>query len=496
MGKEKRALGRRAARLRLAGASLAAGSLVAPAARADAPPITDNDYAIEVFQGPVIAPVRVSGLAGAMTAAVEGVEGVYNNAAAPAVREPFSLRWFDYDVSAAISFPGAYRRTDFNNRGEKGDPRLIERTGDFRYYNLGAQLQFGQLGVTAMGDFIQYDVASPESSSSLALTLGRVHVDAGYGLLGNQLVVGGGLRIAYVNLDQAGGATISMAGAAPEAGVVVKPNDLPWRLGATARARVEASDLTILGTRRDPNTQVRSAGGFVVPDRIAQPWEVEVGAAYQLGPNPLNPPWLDPHEQEDEHEQAIMSAREARADARRAELASMPVTTDEDRRARAEVAERLAAEEKMKRAIEDAELKDASRRLYYERRARFVNWPRERILLLASLLMVGPSDQAVALEGFLDQRRELVGRRVSLAPRFAVESELVPNLLRLRAGVYVEPSRFADGASRQHFTFGGDVRIFAWDLFGLVPYTTLRVSGFLDLAPRYENFGFGIGIWH
>jgi hypothetical protein len=440
--------------------------------------------------------VRVSGLAGAMTAAVEGVEGVYNNAAAPAVREPFSLRWFDYDVSGAVSFPGAYRKTDFNNRGENGDPRLIERTDDFNYYNLGTELQFGQLGVTVMGDFIRYAVASPTGASSVTLTLGRVHADAGWGFLGNQLVIGAGARIAYVNLNQEQGAVISMAGLAPEVGAVIKPNDVPWRLGATARAPVAASDLTLLGTSLDPSTQVRKAGDFVVPDRITQPWEVEVGAAYQLGPNPLNPPWLNPHDQEDELEERIAADRAARAEERRAELASMPDATEEDRRARAERVERFAAEERMRSAIEDAERKDASRRLYYERRARFVNWPRERILLLTSLLMVGPSEQAVALEGFIDQRRELVGRRVSLAPRFAVESEPVPNLFRLRAGVYIEPSRFDDGTSREHFTFGGDVRIFSWDLFGLVPYTTLRVSGFVDLAPRYENFGFGLGIWH
>lgn len=444
----------------------------------------------------MIAPVRVSGLAGAMTAAVEGVEGVYNNAAAPAVREPFSLRWFDYDLSAAISFPGAYRRTDFNNRGERGDPRLIERTDDFRYYNLGGQLQFGELGVTVMGDFLQYDVSSPAGGSLLTLTLGRIHAVAGYGLFGNQLVVGAGARVAYLTIDQPEGAVISKAGAAPQAGFVVKPDDVPWRIGATARAAVTAGDLDLLGTRVDPTTSVRSAGGFVTPDRITQPWEAEAGFAYQLGPNPLNPPWLDPKAHEAELRERIRAARQERAAARQYALESLPAGTDEGRAARAAELERLAREEESKRVAEDAELATAGQRLYLERRARFVNWPRERVLLLASLLVTGPSDQAVALEGFIDQRRDLVGRTLSFSPRFAAESEPVPNLLRIRAGVYLEPSRFKDGTMRQHFTFGGDLRIFSWDLFGLVPYTTLRVSAFLDLAPRYENFGFGLGVWH
>jgi len=66
----------------------------------------------------VIAPNRVSGLAGAVTAAAEAVEGVTNNAAAPAVREAFSVTWFDHEPSAGISLPGGYARTDFSNRGD------------------------------------------------------------------------------------------------------------------------------------------------------------------------------------------------------------------------------------------------------------------------------------------------------------------------------------------------------------------------------------------
>jgi hypothetical protein len=77
-----------------------------------------------------------------------------------------------------------------------------------------------------------------------------------------------------------------------------------------------------------------------------------------------------------------------------------------------------------------------------------------------------------------------------------VESEPIPNLIRGRTGVYFEPSRFDNGKIRQHFTFGGDLRLFSWDLFGIIPDTTWRLSGFFDIAPRYQNFGFAIGPWH
>ena len=432
-----------------------------------------------------------------MTAAVEGVEGVYNNAAAPGVREPFSLKWFDYDVQAGFSFPGAYRSTDFSNRGENGDPNLINRTDNFNYYNFGAQLQFGELGVTVMGDFIQYAVSSNTNGQSLTLTLGRIHATTGYGFLNNQVVFGAGVRVAFVNISQntSDGAVIQMAGASPQVGVVIKPNDTPFRFGATARAPVDAGNLDIGQRVPSSTSNVRQAGEFVVPDRVTQPWEIEGGFAYQIGPRPLNPAWVNPHEQQSELLDRTAAKRQSRALARSLDNARI----DSSPRApgfRAHAKELLDREEARLREDEDSEIAESKRALYAERQARYLNWPRERLLVLASLLMTGASSNAVAIEGFIDQRRELVGTRVSFAPRFAVESEPIPNLLRLRAGVYIEPSRFEDGNDRQHFTFGSDLRTFTWNLFGLVPQTTIRVSGFLDVAPRYENFGFGIGVWH
>jgi len=156
----------------------------------------------------------------------------------------------------------------------------------------------------------------------------------------------------------------------------------------------------------------------------------------------------------------------------------------------------MAREEAAVQALEDAELAEIEKRLHDERKARYLNWPREHVLLLASVLVTGASAEAVALEGFIDQRRELVGSRVTVAPRLAVESEPVPNLLKTRAGVYLEPSRFRDGTARQHFTVGFDVRVLKWSIFDLFPEHQWRVSAFLDIAQRYQNFGIGVGTWH
>jgi len=441
----------------------------------------------------------VTGLAGAMTAAAQAVEGVYNNAAAPGVREPFSMSWVDIDPSVGISLPGAYGNTDFDNRGENGNATTVQRTNRFLSFNAGIQVQLGPLAFNVLGDFLNYEVSSA-IGAPVSLTLGRIHAVAAYAFLNNQLVLGAGARIAVLNLAESNtslGALVRMVGAAPQVGAIVKPNDLPWRLGLTVRAPVEASPFSFGTTPTSPVNGVQQAGPFILPTRITEPWEVEAGVAYQLGPRPLNPQWIDPHDQERELVAAVEQRRRERAEAHRAHLASLsPPTTDAERTSQALHFEILAREDEDARAAEDKELAEASVRLREARKARYLNWPREHLLMLASVLLTGPSADAVALEGFIDQRREIVGTSISVSPRFAVEAEPIPNLIRGRAGTYFEPSRFTDASHRQHFTFGGDLRLFSWNILGLVPQTTWRLSAFVDIAPRYQNFGITVGPWH
>lgn len=344
---------------------------------------------------------------------------------------------------------------------------------------------------------MRYDFASQgDVPSSVALNLTRYHLAAAYAFLRNQVCFGIGARAVFVQMNElqsSGGAVISMFGAAPQIGMIVKPEDVQWRLGVTARAPVEAGplDLGRISEVTEDGMTTRRAGRFILPDRFTQPWEVEIGIAHQLGPRPLNPAWIDPHEHEASIEKEIERKKAEERERWRAELANLP-SDPAERELRLR---RIRQEQEAAQARHERELADAKKALYETRRARYLNWPRERIMLLASLLMTGPSLDAVALEGFIDQRRELVGRRISFSPRFAVEAEPVANLLMFRSGVYLEPSRFTDGQTRHHFTFGGDLKLFAWDVFGLIDDQTWRISAFLDVAPRYQSFGVGIGAW-
>ncbi len=420
-------------------------------------------------------------------ALAEDTEGAAVNPAAPAVRDAYSTPWLDFDLSASVSLPGAFTRTDFDNHGDFAALPDHARAADFVDLNVGGTVQLGGFGVAATGDLQQFSITqSTPGAEGLTLQIGRWRAAAAYGAVDGQIAVGGGARVVTMQIQRSGSGTLlTMTGFAPEVGALLMPTGRPWRLGAAARAPVSAGVLSgDFGAG-----SVRTAGSLVLPSRVVMPWEVEFGVAYQLGPRPLNPGWQNPHAQERWLREIIGQDRVARARARDAELAALP---PEQRAARAA---ELDAEERTVRMIEDMRLATEVQRLDQMRRARYANWPRERILLLASVSLVGASDGAVSLEGFLDQRSETVGRTMSVIPRLGLEGEPLRERMVLRVGTYVEPSRYDSGTPRQHFTFGGDVKLFPFDLLGLFP-APWKITASLDVAPRYTSAGIGIGAWH
>ncbi len=128
---------------------------------------------------------------------------------------------------------------------------------------------------------------------------------------------------------------------------------------------------------------------------------------------------------------------------------------------------------------------------------RYDAYPRKRLLVSVGLRVSGPVDDAVGFESFLAQQVERSGRRVSLTPRLGLEGEPWSGRLVLRAGSYVEPSRFDDGSARVHATGGFDVRTFSWDVFGLLDEgSSFRVGAAGDGARAYFGWSITAGLWH
>ena len=87
--------------------------------------------------------------------------------------------------------------------------------------------------------------------------------------------------------------------------------------------------------------------------------------------------------------------------------------------------------------------------------------------------------------------------RPLLSPRLGLESEVVPRWLRLRGGSYLELPVTEDGDARVHGTLGTDIKLFSWNVFGLVhPFNYWQLSLAGDVAKNYLNTSFSVGFWH
>ena len=188
------------------------------------------------------------------------------------------------------------------------------------------------------------------------------------------------------------------------------------------------------------NARVAGAASMHVP------WELALGFAYQFGARPLNTPFL---------------------------------TADQ-------VARRRSSAEPTK-----TELRQAEDELFehYQERPRFY-------LLVSTELALIEGGGAVALAQNPADTQAASSRPI-ISPRLGLESEVVPNILKLRAGSYYEPARLAEAQSRFHGTGGFDVRLFEWDIFGLVrPFDYWQLSVGADAARSYLNTALSIGFWH
>jgi hypothetical protein len=448
-------------------------SLCGPAA---AQSLTPGGFEIDVHNGPVLGSSRMIGLGGAYSAVAADASGVAWNPASYASRELWETSWFAWDVSAGILLPSTTSsRGDFDNNGDAS-----VGYGGFLYGDLALGVQLGAFGFGVLLRSFAYEAQVGEQNVSVGLTTGNYGL--GYGFLDGQVVVGGGARTAAFTVRTGGEALLQLAGTAPEIGAQVRLAGRPWRIGAAYRAG--------LSVDYEP-TGAAAAIARPRPRAAHLPWELQLGVAYQFGDRPLNRRFIDPGRAED----ALAARYEARRRARvreqlqRERAAGRTVGTEPtDPRWLAEEADRVVAE--------DAELERDVAYAALRRAAELRALSRRYVLVTGEVVVTGATRDGIGLEGYLWGRPDPAGRNVTTSVRLGVELEPWFERLKLRAGGYFEPSRFAGVAGRMHATAGIDVRLGAWDLFGLAPDTSWRVSLVADVARRYFDWGVGIGVWH
>jgi opacity protein-like surface antigen len=421
-----------------------------------------------LYQGPVLASARVTGLSGAVTAVGDGADAIPWNPAAVALRAPYSTTRADWEVTGGVTLPSYVRSTDFDNNGKVGFTY-----DNFIWLMAGGLIQYDKLAFGVIASFQNYELGTPsetvtlpdsgEAVEAVVIRLLRIDPVVGYAFLEDQLHVGVGLRIAsFYGIGRTRGGSLdpenerlllNSNAIGAEAGVLYTPRRLPFRLGAAFRSQA-------VPTESEPGRIPANAegdhvvGSAYLPDRLELPWEIEAGVAVQLWRRPFNLRWSD----EDKVE---------------------PRDSEPYRR--------------MVKGYPEAPYRGARRLL----RERYAAIPRERVLLSLSGALVGPVHDAVGIESMLAQRVDRSGERTVASVRAGVEAEVLPYWLVLRTGSYFEPTRFREGSPRMHGTGGLDVRVLRSRIFGLFPDDTLfRLSLAVDAARDYFGWGVGAGVFH
>lgn len=477
----------------------AAGAQLGP----DGSAIGTSNYTVDLTRGVVVSTSRVLGLSGAATSLAQGVEGGLQNPSAVAYRGPQWPDWYDYWLALGLTYP--FESGDFYNSG--GFANGGQRASDDSTFFLvpGAYFQMWNLGIglTIDAQFIKLrGVQDPvgNTQDTLRLRFTTFHIQAGYGFLDGQLIIGAGLRIlrqrAYLSKDfLVRGQDLSKSlGLGAEVGVMVRPHHKPWSLGASLFPQLSTGLRNGGNVTETPDGDL-VIGSFFLPRDTRLPTTGSVGFSYQFGRRPSNPPWVSAGK--------LASDELARLDHRKQRMKEKEQEELEAARQRGGPDLALCLQLIEQRyARKYAELKQSRKEMkklaWDQLRQQYRwDWPRRYYLLTADLWFNGRLNNAVGIESFLFQTVQRSGERITISPRLGFETEVWPTRMKLRAGTYLEPSRFEQTKARVHGTFGFDVSLFKWDVFGLWPddYRWQITSAF-DFTRAYAAFSFGIGGWY
>ena len=474
-------------------------------------PINSSHYAVDLYQGPVTNSTRVIGMGGAYDAIAEGSEGNFVNPAAAAIRMPWSYTHLDYDLGAGIALPSAFKRTDFFNSGSDRTNFATTNQYSFVFLDVEGAVQLGPWGLGTAIALQQYNLqrtALPATETSnqkfrAQFLVGLLHLARSFD--DGQLLFGAGIRytgLSILNQDTPtydNQTLFTTQGVGLQFGWLWRPHDQAFRAGASVRSAVKTKAVTGSNIARDPNGNpvlfAGTADQMYLPDEVALPWEWALGMAVQLGSRPFNPRWTDPNVITAETRRTLKRNEIEREQREKELLSEIPNDDPSREKRRADI----------ESAMDDERRKDQEQLHQATERARAILKTREKALnrwyclIATSLKVSGPIRNAVGVESFLQRITDHSGDHVVASSHLGLESEVIPRWLKLRAGLYGEPTRFSNtlAAPRIHTTAGFESKLFGWSVFGIYDRDTQwRIQASIDTAQRYFAWSGSIGIWH
>jgi hypothetical protein len=241
----------------------------------DGPPIVDNNYNLDLRQGPVLGSSRKVALGGAYIGVAEGIASLSSNPAGVAFRPQRSTSKFDWDWTAGLT---GLDSDDFDNNGVTPPDYKTHRIR-----SLGLMGQYGPWGLGLLSDSEIIALENPDADddeyvlSVSSLTLGRQFLD-------REWSVGVGLRATTTKLRAATfDVTLGkLSGTGWDVGVLWNPRRGPWRFGMTYSSSIR-SDQT-LDTSDDT---VVTVNGLIIPQQVILPASLGLGASYAVDSAPF-----------------------------------------------------------------------------------------------------------------------------------------------------------------------------------------------------------------
>lgn len=363
---------------------------------------SDDLYVNPSFSG---SASRVVGLAGAYVAVAEGLDGMPMNVASIAQRSPTARSSFSLEPLATLSIPNS---TDLDNDGV-ADDNAVALLGA-----LGLRIQIFKVG---LGVFWRGEAASrcanADCSESLAFAQTDLSVGSAITLWRDQLLFGAAWYRPHSTVtisNETTGAVRTRAnanGSGAQLSALYRPQQLPFRIGASFRSAVNAPFELELGGAADYQARPVYRG-------IATPAVLSTGVVWNFFHGAENLNRLSP-----------------------------------------------AALREYDELSDDA----------FEKLTPFPEDNTGRLMLAAQLDVALPVSRAVGIRGYVTNGPTLAaGANPTFTPRLGIEHLTIINRLRLRAGSYLEPSVFQGVGPRAHGAGGFDLRLFEllvnWTLSG------------------------------
>ncbi len=190
---------------------------------------------LDLVRGPVITSSRIMGLGGAFVGVGEGIDGIFRNPAALANRGPGETSFFAADFTLDWMFvQGGALDWD-------ADTRPLSDDFEFQALNLGLVTQWGPLGLGVLATLYGW------SGDGVSIQHVDVLLGAGWAFADGAVIVGAGVTASTLTVKAIDGGAdpellLELSGASGDFGVLWRPPERDWRIGARFRSAAVLTD--------------------------------------------------------------------------------------------------------------------------------------------------------------------------------------------------------------------------------------------------------------